>query len=158
MTSKPASCARSICRWRIRRGATSTGASRLEIEQVAHDERGAFEPGHEAEGREVGPAGHVAVALVPVREAVAGQHVHVDIDRQEVVAALDAALDDFVEEVMTRHPLAHQPALLVGEHDEHGVDLVGVDHPGQGRQVQHASEHAGRLRTIRVQGCSFPQR
>ena len=152
MTSKPASCAALDLALEDPPRCDLDRRSRLEVEQVAHDERGAFEPRHEAEGREVGPARHVAVARVPVREPVAGQHVHVDVHRQQVVAALDAAVDDLVEEVMTRHPLADQAALLVGKDDEDGVDLVGVDHPGQGREVEHASEHAGRLRTIRVQG------
>ena len=85
-------------------------------------------------------------------EPVAGQHVHVDVHCQEVVAALDATVDHLVEEVVARDPLAHQPALLIGEDDEDGVDLAFVDHLRQGRQVEHASEHDGRLGTIRVQG------
>ena len=83
--------------------------------------------------RHVGPADHVAVALLPVGEPVAGQDVHVDVDRQEVVAALDRALvgGDVVEEVVAGDALAHEPALLVGEHDEHRVDLAAVDQLGR---------------------------
>jgi hypothetical protein len=58
--------------------------------------------------------------------------VHVDVHRQQVVAALDAAVDHLVEEVMTRHPLADQASLLVGKDDEDGVDLVRRRPSGSG--------------------------
>ena len=41
---------------------------------------------------------HVAVAAVPVGEAVAGQGFHVDVEGQEVVAGLDPVLQDVLEE------------------------------------------------------------
>ncbi len=123
------------------------GFSRLGVEQVADHERRCLEPRDRAEGAHVGPADHVAIALLPVGELVSGEHVHVDVDRQEVVAALDRASvgGDVVEEVVAGDALAHEPALLVGEHHEHRVDLVAVDHLAQGRKVEHPPDHPGSL-------------
>ena len=114
----------------MRRGDTSTGAAVLFGARVAHHERGRFEPGHDAQRREVGLQRDVAVALVPARELVAGQHRHVGVDREQVVARVDRhrARAHVVDPVVAGHPLAHQAALQVGEHDEHGVDAPVGDH------------------------------
>ena len=48
---------------------------------------------------------------------------------------------DVVEEVVAGDALADEPALQVGEHDEHRVDLVAVDHLAQGRKVEHPPDH-----------------
>ena len=53
--------------------------------------------------------------LVPVGEAVAGERLHVDVDGEEVVARLDAVLEDVVEEEAARDPLADRPSLHVGK-------------------------------------------
>ena len=67
---------------------------------------------------------HVAVPLLPRRDGVAADGVHVDVDGQQVVAALGARLERDVEEVAGVQPLALQPALHVGEGDHDGVDLA----------------------------------
>ena len=56
---------------------------------VAQHERGRFEPRDAADRREVGLHRDVAVALLPVRELVAGQRRHVDVDREQVVARVN---------------------------------------------------------------------
>ena len=113
------------------------------VEHVGEHQRRALEPRRDAQGREVGSAPEVAVAGLPVGEPVALDHVHVDVDGQEVVARFDALTaggravrpEDVVEEEPTGHPLAHQPALEVGEGDDDGVDGAVVDQPGEGRYV-----------------------
>ena len=85
------------------------------VGQVADDEGGAFEPRDQAGRGVVGPADEVAVAGVPVREAVARERVHVDVHRQEVVARLDPVLGHVRPEEVRRHPLPHGPPVHVGE-------------------------------------------
>ena len=92
------------------------------VGQVADDEGRAFEPRDQAGRGVVGPADEVAVAGVPVREAVAGQRVHIDVHRQEVVARFYAVLGDVRPEEVRRHPLPDGPPVHVGERQHDGVD------------------------------------
>ena len=74
--------------------------------------------------REIGLRGHVAVALVPARERVAGQHVHLAVDGEEVVAhvqRLGAGAHVFAP-VRAGHALADEPSLQVGKRHQHRVD------------------------------------
>jgi hypothetical protein len=110
-----------------RAGRHLDGLAGLLVEQVAHDQGRRLQPGDAAQGGQVGPAAEVAVALLPGGVLVAREDVHVDIDRQQVVAGLDRTVDHMVEEVVPRHPFAHEPSLKVGEDDEYGVDVARAD-------------------------------
>ena len=92
------------------------------VGQVADDEGRAGLPGDQPGGVVVGMAHEVAVAGVPVGEAVAGQRVHVDVDGQQVVARLHAVLGRVGREEVRRHPLAHRATVHVGEGQHDGVD------------------------------------
>ena len=70
---------------------------------------------------------HVAVAALPRGDRVAVDGVHVDVDGEQVVAALRAVLEDVVEEVVAVQPLALQATLHVGERDDDGVDVARLD-------------------------------
>ena len=70
---------------------------------------------------------HVAVAALPRGDGVAVDGVHVDVDGEQVVAALGAVLEHVVEEVVAVHPLALQATLHVGERDDDGVDVARLD-------------------------------
>ena len=70
---------------------------------------------------------HVAVAALPGGHRVAVDGRHVDVDREQVVASLGAVLDDLGEEVGRRQALALQPALHVGDRQQHGVDSAALD-------------------------------
>ena len=85
----------------------------------------------------------VAVALVPARELVAGQHLHLGVDREQVVAHVnrDPAAIHVVDPVVPGHPLAHQATLQVGEHDQHRVERPVCDHFVDFGGGQHASGH-----------------
>jgi len=113
----------------MRRGETSTGSPSSSFHDVAEHERGRVEPRDAAYGREVGHDGDVAVALLPVGELVARQRVHVDVDREQVVAGVDGLLAaaHLLGPVVAGHALADEPALEVGERDEHGVDRAVLD-------------------------------
>jgi hypothetical protein len=111
--------------------------------EVGHHERGRLLPRHKPERVEVGPHREVAVAARPRRHLVAVDRVHVDVDREQVVAALGALLGDDVEEVPGREPLALEAPLHVRDGQEHGV------HRALGYSIaelveRHAPEATGR--------------
>ena len=63
-------------------------------------------PRHRSQRVEVGDEHHVAVATLPRGHRVALDGPHVDVDRQQVVAALCAMLGHLAEEVARRQALA----------------------------------------------------
>ena len=93
--------------------------------QIRHHQRGAGQPRDQPQGAHVRPHHHVAVAGAPARHRVPVDGVHIDVYGQQVVAALGAVGGDLFDEQPGRHPLAGQPALHVGEGDDHRVDLPG---------------------------------
>ena len=78
--------------------------------QVGHQQHGALVPGDRPQGVEVGLHHEVAVAALPRRHLVAGDGVHVDVDGEQVVAALGPVRDHLVEEVRGGQPLALEAA------------------------------------------------
>ena len=65
----------------------------------------------------------VAVALLPARDLVARDRLHLHVEREQVVAALDRVLGlDLLDEELAVEPLSEQPALHVGEGDDDRVD------------------------------------
>ena len=77
---------------------------------------------------------------------------------------MGALVGDVLEEEAGVEPLAAQPAVVVGEAGDDGVDLARVDEPGEVVEGQHpAGDHrgdarcrwsrAGRGRRERRRGC-----
>ena len=66
---------------------------------VGHEHHGAGHPGQRAQRVQVGLEHEVAVAARPRRHVVALDGVHVDVDGEQVVAALGAVLGDLLDEV-----------------------------------------------------------
>jgi hypothetical protein len=95
--------------------------------QVGQDHRRAGVPRHRPQRREVRLHHEVAVAAGPGGHRVALDGVHVDVDRQQVVAALGGVLEDDVQEVLGVQALALQAALHVGERHQDGVHAAGLD-------------------------------
>ena len=81
---------------------------------------------------------HVAVAIGPRREAVAGHRVHLHVARQQVVAGVHAVREDLVAEVAAADALADQPTVEVGEDRQDRVDLAALDQLAQLGLAQHA--------------------
>ncbi len=107
---------------------------------VAEDERGRLVPGHAAQRPEVWLEPEVAVASLPARHRVAGDGIHLHLEREQVVAAFDlVARVQFLEEELGVQPLAHQPSLHVGEGRDHRVDRARLDVRPQLLQGQHAA-------------------
>ena len=94
-------------------------------DDVGQDQRRRLEPGDAPQRGEVGREPEVAVAALPARHLVAGLGVHLHVEREQVVAALDVvAAVHLREEELGVQALAHQAALHVGEGDDHRVDLA----------------------------------
>ena len=95
---------------------------------VAEDERRALEPRDPPERRHVGRDREVAVALLPARDLVARDRVHLHLEREQVVAALDGVPGvHLLDEELGMEALAEQASLHVGERDDDRVDLAGGD-------------------------------
>ena len=97
-------------------------------EHVAEDEHRPLEPGDAAERGEIRLEAEVAVAALPARDLVAGHGVHLHLEREQVVAALDRVAGvQLVEEELGVEALAHQAALHVREGRDDGVDDAELD-------------------------------
>ena len=108
---------------------------------IAEDERRRLEPGDPPQRREVRLEGEVAVASLPARELVAGDGIHLHLEREQVVAALDRmAGADLLDEELAVQPLPHEPALHVRERDDDGVDRARLDVRLQLVEAQHESD------------------
>jgi hypothetical protein len=108
-------------------------------EDVAEDERRPFEPGGQSQRPEIWLEEEVAVALRPVGDVVAGDGLHLHVEREEVVATLDAVLGDLpLEEELCVDALAHQTSLHVREGDDDRVERAGFHLRFQLIENEHA--------------------
>ena len=94
---------------------------------VGQAQRGAVEPRRATQRVEVGLHDEVAVAALPARHRVAVDRVHLDVDREQVVAALGAVVGHRLQEPRRRQALALQAPLHVGQGQQHGVDVACGD-------------------------------
>jgi hypothetical protein len=108
------------------------------VGDVAEHERRAVEPRDPPQRREVGDDREVPVAALPVGHLVARHRLHLHVEREQVVAALDAVVDDVVEEVLALDAFAEQPPLHVGEGGDDGVDRAVLDLLAQVVDREHA--------------------
>ena len=99
--------------------------------QVGHAQRGPWVPRDPPQGLEVGLELEVAVAALPRRHRVAVHRIHLDVDGEQVVARLGAVAEHLFEEMARRQALALQSPLHVGEAEEDGVGLAGLDRRAQ---------------------------
>ena len=107
-------------------------------DDVAQDERGRLVPRDAAQRAEIRLQPEVAVAALPARERVPGNRVHLHLEREQVVAPLDLVAGvELLEEERRVQPLAHHPALHVGERRDHRVDRAAVDVDPQLLERQH---------------------
>ncbi len=97
--------------------------------------------------REVRREPEIAVALVPARQCVAGNGVHLHLEREEVVTALDAVLGCFLDEELAVETLAHQAPLHVREGDDDRVDRAALDLRPQFLERDHEPESSPAIRS-----------
>ena len=91
------------------------------VEHVGEHQRGAFQPRHAPQRRQVGLHDEIAIALVPARRRVAGHRLHVDVVGEQIVAAV-RLLMRAVDEILRLEALADQPALHVDHRHHDRVD------------------------------------
>jgi hypothetical protein len=91
-------------------------------DDVGDAQRGRLLPRHQAQRVEVRAHHEVAVAAGPRGHREAIDRRHVDVDGEQVVAALGAVLGDLLEEVARGQALAHQAPLHVGDREQDRVD------------------------------------
>ena len=82
---------------------------------------------HAAQRVEVGHEHHVAVAALPRGHRIALDGAHLDVDGEQVVAALGSVLEHLAEEVRGGQALALQASLHVGHREQDRVDLAAGD-------------------------------
>ena len=92
--------------------------------QISGDNDAAWQPGSHAQGLHVGDHCHIGVAGVPGGQLVALNGVVLDIDSQQVVAALCTVVGDVIYEVAGGHSLSNQAALHISEGHDYGVDFA----------------------------------
>jgi hypothetical protein len=93
-------------------------------------------------GRSVERSGRISkspVAPLPARHRVALDRVHVDVDREQVVARLGSVLRDSGEEVLRCEALAHEAPLHVGQAQQHRVHRAVLR-----RAAELLERHGGR--------------
>jgi hypothetical protein len=105
------------------------------VDDIADDEGGARQPGHAAQGLEIGLQHEVAVAARPGGGLVAGHRLDLHVDGQQIVAGV-GLLHAALQEEMPGVALAHQPPLHVDHADEDGIDLAGFDQAFQRVEVE----------------------
>ena len=113
------------------------------VDHVAEHERRAVEPWHLSQRGQIRLDGEIAVALLPVRHLIPGHGVHLHVEREQVVAPLDALLDDLIEEVMDLDPLTDESALHIGKRRDDRVDGAALGVVAQHIQGHHPGGAAG---------------
>ncbi|MCY1527420.1 hypothetical protein D9M68_624880 [compost metagenome] len=93
------------------------------IQHIAEHQRRAVQPGHPAQGAQVGLEHEVAVSLAPARRGVARHRLHVDVVGQQVIAAM-RLLEGAVDEEFRLEAFADQSPLHVHHAGQHRVDLA----------------------------------
>src|SRR5580700_3997335 len=107
---------------------------------IAEDKHGAFEPRNAPHRVEVGNHREIAVAALPARDLVPGDRIHLHLEREQVVAPFDRVLVlHLLNEEVRLHTLTHQASLHVGERDDDGVDVPGIDQFGELVKREHVS-------------------
>jgi hypothetical protein len=88
---------------------------------------GAVLPGDDPQRVEIGLHQEVAVTALPRGHRKPGDGRHVDVDGEQVVAALRAVLSNVIDEVLGDEALSHQTPLHVRDREKNGVDGTARD-------------------------------
>ncbi len=132
----------------------------LVVGDVAQHQRAARQPRRAAQSVAIRLQHHVAVAGLPGGEGEAGQRLEFDVGAQQVIADVQPAVAQPFEVDGGRHPLAHQPAIGVGEGHRHRVQLVLRYQPfgihRASHQVQSSPSSSSLPRVGRPESMSQP--
>jgi len=97
---------------------------RVMILDIAHHHGCGFEPGNPAEARKIRLHHVVAIAARPARRRISLDRIHLDVGRQQVIAAMGLVIGR-IDEMLGVEALAHQPSLHIDDTRKHRVDLAG---------------------------------
>src|SRR5215218_2881708 len=95
--------------------------------QVTEDHGCSLLPWEDAKCSEIGTDFKIAKAFFPIRELEATQRLHLHVKRQQIIAAMRAAFEGLIYEVMRGHALADEAAKYIGEDHEHGINFFPRD-------------------------------
>ena len=111
---------------------------------VAEHQRRRLEPRDPPQRRQVGSDREVAVTLLPARDLVSRHGIHLHLEREQVVAALDGTVGlGLVDEELGVQALAEQAPLHVGEGHDHRVEFAHRDEILELREGQHGGDPRG---------------
>ena len=110
---------------------------RLLVLDVADDERGFVEPARAPQRLHVRHEVEVAVAKLPIGELVPRHRIHFHVNGEEIVAGVRALLGDVLHEHLGVEALAHQAPVVIGEADDHRLDLSLACELGELVERQH---------------------
>ena len=88
---------------------------------------GAGLPGQDTEGGEIGPEFEIAETRFPIGDLEAFQRVHLEVDGEQIIAAVRAVLGNRIQEQLGAKAFAHEAAKRVGDGDDYGVNLSGAN-------------------------------
>jgi hypothetical protein len=91
------------------------------ILDIGEHQRGFLQPGDDAEGGPVRGGEVVAIARLPAHQPVTRRRPHLHIGAEQVGTEV-GAVPGVLQEEVAGHPLAHEPALKVGDGTDDGVD------------------------------------
>ena len=94
--------------------------------QAAQDQRGSSLPWHKTQRGKIGPPFEIAESLFPIRQLESIQRVHLDVDGEQVVAAVRAVFRDVLQKEIARETLADESSEHIGKGDDDGVDRASL--------------------------------
>ena len=99
------------------------------IVHIAEDDRRLLQPARLPQRFQIGREMEIAVATLPIGEAITGDGLHLHVGGQEIIAGVRALSRGLGDKVLGVQSLAQQPAIMIAEGEDHRVDLVGGDPP-----------------------------
>src|SRR6266508_5267633 len=103
-------------------------AIRLADDVAEHDRR-LLEPGRAAQRLPVGDASEVAVALLPAREVVARDRIHLHVAGKQVIARVQTMGRHVLDEETANEPLAQETPVEIREGGQNGLGFARLDKP-----------------------------
>ena len=84
-------------------------------------------PGENADGTWVGPHREIAEAGFPIRELESVHRVHLDVDGEQIIAAVRAVLGDALQIELAGEAFADEATEDIRERDDDGIDFAFFD-------------------------------
>ena len=106
---------------------------------ITKHQRRAGLPGHETNGRKIGPHFEVAKTFLPVGQLEAVLRVHLDVHGEQIIARVRAMFHHVVEEKFPGEPFADEPPEHVRKRHDDGVDSSVVNFGPESLEVHNVA-------------------